>query len=389
MQRRGRIRRRPGRVVALFLTSLAVVLAAATPVVAGNATAKPDPQLGAAVAATKRAYEGTDRPVDPTPRAAVKGKNLVIVSAGQSSVSAQVPVSAAVDAAKTIGWQVDVYDGKLTPATYPGLVRQAIAAGADGIMLVAIDCQMVKQPLAEARAKGIAVTAIGAFDCDDPQAGGARRGLFNATINLGPGVKSIGAWVAAYGAQQANYMIADSKNSAKIMLVTAPEFTTLHYIDQGFRRTISRSGGSKIVSTLQLASADFVNGQLVPKIQAELLRHPEVTWIRSPFTFATTLGVVPALGADASPPKVMGGEGYQPEIDLLRDGRITAVNVVSAAWESWAAIDSLNSAFRNEKPVDSGFGWIMTDRNHNLPPTGQPEPAYDYETAYRKAWGVG
>jgi ribose transport system substrate-binding protein len=367
----------------------ALVLAAATPLSAHSVAAKPDPQLAASVAATKRAYAGTDRPVDPTPRAAVKGKHLVIVSAGQSSISAQVPVSAAVEAAETIGWQVDVYDGKLTPATFPQLVRQAIAAGADAIMLVAIDCSAVKQPLEEARAKGIAVTAIGAFDCNDPLGGGDKRGLFNATINLGPDAQNLGAWVASYGAQQAHYMIADSKNAARILLVTSPEFTTLRYIDKGFRRTISRSGGSKIVSTLELASADFVNGQLVPKIQAELVRHPDVTWIRSPFTFATTLGVIPALGTNPSKIDVMGGEGYQPEIDLLRDGKITAVNVVSVAWESWAAIDSLNSALRHEKPVDSGFGWIMTDRNHNLPPTGQPEPAYDYETAYRKAWGVG
>ncbi len=388
MQRRARIRGGPSRLVVFCAVCTASVLAATAPLVARTTAAKSDPQLAVAIAATKQAYKGTDRPVDPTPRAATPDKHLVIVSAGQSSISAQVPVSAAVDAANAIGWQVDVYDGKLTPATYPQLVRQAIAADADGIMLVAIDCRMVKQPLEEARAKGIAITAIGAFDCNDPRAGGAKRGLFNANINLGPSASNIGVWVASYGAQQANYMIADSKNAARILLVTSPEFTTLHYIDKGFRETIARSGGSKIVSTLQLSSADFVNGQLVPKIQAELLRHPEVTWVRSPFTYATTLGVVPALATNSSSVKVMGGEGYEPEIDLLREGKITAVNVVSAAWESWAAIDALNSRFRHEKPVDSGFGWIMTDRNHNLPSTGQPEPAYDYEAAYRKAWGV-
>jgi len=173
-----------------------------------------DAALRRAIAATNRAYQGTNRAVDPTPRAAVKGKHLVIISAGSASGGAGEGVESLVEAAETIGWDVDVYDGKLTPATYPGLVRQAIAAGADAMLLAGIDCQLVKQPLEEARAKKIAVTGIAAFDCSDPAAGGSDQDLFTAKINLGPQAKTIGAWVAAYGDAQANYVIAKSKNRA-------------------------------------------------------------------------------------------------------------------------------------------------------------------------------
>jgi ribose transport system substrate-binding protein len=377
----------PARLIAWCVLALALSVMSMSGAAAGAATKDGDAALQAAIAATNRAYEGTSRPVDPAPRAAVKGKHLVIVSAGQSSLSASVPVENAVDAAKVIGWNADVYDGKLTPANYPQLVRQAIAAGADAILLVAIDCQVVKQPLAEARAKGIVVGAIGAFDCNDPAAGGDKRGLFNARINFGAAGKNLGAWVASYGADQANYIIAKSNDTAKVLLITAPEFATFHYADDGFRKTIAKSRGSKIVSTLDIASADFLNNQLVPKIQAELLRHPEVTWIRSPFTYAT-LGVVPALGSDASKVDVLGGEGYAAELDLVREGKIAAVAVASPGWGAWAAIDTLNSVFRHEKPVDSGFGWVMTDRTHNLPASGELEPTIDYQAAYRKAWGI-
>jgi len=228
---------------------------------------------------------------------------------------------------------------------------------------------------------------VGAFDCSDPAAGGSKQSLFNARLNLGPSGTNLGAWVAAYGAQQANYIIAASKDSAKVLLVTDPEFTTLHYIDQGFRRTVARSH-TKIADTLEITAADFTNGQLVPKIQAALLQHPEVDWIRSPYSFATTLGVIPALGPRAGSMDVMGGEGYEPEIDLLRAGKLTAANVVSADWESWAAIDALNSTFRHEAPPDSGFGWIMVDHDHNLPASGTPVPSFDYRAAFEKAWGV-
>jgi ABC-type sugar transport system substrate-binding protein len=43
-------------------------------------------------------------------------------------------------AAQAIGWKVTILDGKLEPSTYGGLVDQAIADGANGIILDAVDC---------------------------------------------------------------------------------------------------------------------------------------------------------------------------------------------------------------------------------------------------------
>ena len=194
--------------------------------------------------------------------------------------------------------------------------------------------------------------------------------------------------MASYGTDQANYIIAASDNQAKIIVVSDPEFTTLYYTDRGFEKTIERSGGAEIVSTLEVTTADFVNNQLVPKIQAELLRHPEADWIKSPYTYATTLGVVPALGSRVGSIDVMGAEGHEAELDLLREGKITAVNIFSSEWLGWAAIDTMNSAFRETEPVDSGVGWVLADEQHNVPASGPYEPAVDYRAEFREVWGV-
>lgn len=53
----------------------------------GGATPTGGDPLAAARAATAAAYRGTSRPVDPTPRPAVKGKKVVVISTGQASVS--------------------------------------------------------------------------------------------------------------------------------------------------------------------------------------------------------------------------------------------------------------------------------------------------------------
>jgi ribose transport system substrate-binding protein len=362
----------------------------------GSATSQPESGSGSgggalqtATEVVQQAEKGTNRSVDPTSRPAAKGKHIVVISSGQASISSSVPSNGAVDAAKAIGWQVDLYDTKLNPSLYGPMVRQAIAAGANGIVLDAIDCQTVQQPLEEAKAKGLVVVAIYAFDCNDPHAGGAAQGLYSGFINFGPKAADVDTFTESYGADQANYVIASSNNKAKVIVIQDPEFTVLYYTYQGFKKTIDASGGSQIVDTLNITTTDLATGQLVPKIQAELLRHPEATWIKSPYTYATTLGIAPALASKAGQIDVMGGEGYAPELDLVRQGKVTAANVISSDWTGWASIDTMNSLFLKQKPVDSGIGWTLTDKTHNLPLSGEFVPAVDYKSAYKNAWGVG
>jgi ribose transport system substrate-binding protein len=345
-------------------------------------------QPAKAEAATQEAFKGTNRDVASTPRAAVKGKSIVVISAGQAASSSSVPSNGAVAAAKAIGWNVDLYDAKLDPSNYAPLVRQAIAAGVNGIVLDAIDCNTVKQPLEEAKAKGIAIVGIYAFDCTDSQAGGGDEALFSANINYGAKAVDPDAFAGVYGADQANYIIADSQNKAKIIAVQDPEFTVLYWTLKGFSDTIEASGGSQIVSTLEVTVADLSSGQIVPKIQAEILKHPEATWIKSPYTYVTTIGIAPALGANPNKIKVMGSEGFADELDLIRNGKITAANIISSEWVGWASIDTMNSFFLGQEPADSGIGWVMVDKDHNLPPSGEFVPPVDFQAQYKAAWGV-
>jgi ribose transport system substrate-binding protein len=129
----------------------------------------------------------------------------------------------------------------------------------------------------------------------------------------------------------------------------------------------------------------------VPKIQAEIQRYPTATWIKSPYTYATTVGIVPALGTNPNHISVMGGEGFYNELDDISSGKITATNAISSDWTGWAAVDTLNSIFNHTKPVDSGIGWTLVDASHNLPsnPMANYEPPIPYQAEYEKAWGVG
>ena len=360
-----------------------------TPGGAASSTASPAGGNGyqAAVTATAAAEKGTNRPVDPTSRPAVKNKSIVVISAGQATSSSQVPSDGAVEAAKAIGWKVTLYDAKLNPSNYSPLIRQAIAAHADGIVLDSIDCQAATAALKEAKAANIALVPITAFDCTDPAAGNQSTGVYSAVTNFGPTGKNVDAFTESYGADQANYIIAKSQNKAKIIVLQDPEFTVLHYTFQGFSKAIQNSGGSTMVDTVTFTVADLIDGQLVSKVQAALLQHPDATWIKSPYTTATQLGIVPGLGANTRHVSVMGGEGYPAELDLIRAGKVTAVNIISETWLGWSTIDTMNSYFLGKPPADSGIGWTIADATHNLPASGSFNPPIDFKAAYQKAWG--
>ncbi len=347
--------------------------------------------LKAAIAATNAGYQGTSTDVDPTSRPAAKDKTIVIISAGQGADSNSVPSNGALQAAQAIGWHASIYDAQLNPSKYAGLVDQAIAAHVNGIILDAIDCSTVKGPLEQAKKAGIAVTAMYAFDCNDPHSGGGTTTLFGGVTNYGAKNANLDKFTESYGSDQADYIIAKSDNKAKIIVVQDPEFTVLYYTALGFDNTIAASHGSQVIATLDITQEDLVDGQVVPIIQAELARYPQATWIKSPFTYATTLGIVPALGTNPNHVSVMGGEGFHDELDDIRNGKIVATNAISSNWTGWAAVDTLNSIFNHTKPVDSGIGWTLVDATHNLPsdPTADYQPAINYQAEYKKAWGVG
>jgi ribose transport system substrate-binding protein len=387
---------------AIVLAAIAIAVACSSSKTSSNSTSSgggdtgtvaaqnPATALAKAEAATKVNFKGNYTNVSPESRPAAKNKSVIIISASQASISSSVPANGAAEAAKKLGWKTTIYDAQLNPSKYAPLVRQAVTAKPDGIILVAIDCQNVQQPLQQAKNAGIKVVAIYAFDCNDAHAGGASSGLFSASINYGAKAANVDKFTESYGADQAQYIIAATKNKAKIIAIQDPEFTVLYYTLKGFTDTINASGGSKIVDTLNVTSSDITTGKIQAKVQAELLRHPEADWVKSPYTYVTQLGIAPSLGAKAGTLHVMGGEGFAPELDLIRQGKVTAVNIISSTWTGWASADTLNSAFLGKAPANSGIGWVIADKDHNVPPTPGSEyvPTVDFKAEYAKAWGV-
>ncbi len=343
-------------------------------------------------ATLKALCRGTLKSPSTASRPAVKGKRIVVISSGQSSISSSVPVNAAVAAAKAIGWQVSVYDEQLNPANAPGLMRQAISSGADGIILDATDCPTVKGPLQEAKARGILVVGIYSFDCNDPAFGAGGKPLFSGNINYGVATgRAIDKFTESYGAAQADAMIAATGGKAQVIYFNDPEFVVLKYTGQGFLNEIAKCSGCKVVDKVQFTGTEL-GSVLQQKAATALLQHPEANAVKSPYTAATILGIAPAVSQSGRVAQiyVMGGEGFQPELDLMRAHQgVNAAMIAPSDWTGFAAIDTMNSLFRHSKPAYSGLGWQLVDAQHNLPASGPFTSSIDYKAIYEKAWGVG
>ncbi len=384
---------------AAWAGALMVVVLAACSSTTGSTSGSPPATSGAQGsgnaqidAAVAKHFKGTLRQPDGTARPAAKGKKIVVISNGQASISSSIPSNAAAEAAKAIGWQATIYDGQLNPSKADGLVRQAVNSGADGIILDAIDCPLAKSALQEAKARGIKVVPIYAYDCNDPIYGGTDAPLFNGIVNYGAeAAKDIDQYTRDAGAAQADAVIYATHGHAKVIAFNDPEVTVLRYTNQGFLDEIAKCGGCQVV-----AKVDFLGAELGPALQQKvstvLLQHPEANAVKSPFTAASLLGISPAVvqAGRTADIYVMGGEGFQPELDLLRnDHGINAVNLTPSDWTGWAAVDSLNSFFLGQQPADSGLGQVLVDKNHNLPASGPYIPTIDFKAAYKKAWQVG
>jgi ribose transport system substrate-binding protein len=340
---------------------------------------------------TAAAEKGTSVTPDTTKRPVAKGKTVCIASPSEFLESSKIPSDAAAAAAKKIGWKVcnggKPLDGMNTPATYPGLIRTAIADGANGIVVDALDCDTIKAPLAEAKKKGIVIIPIYAFDCNDQYSHPKSAPLYSGCENYGGrSCLNLGGFTRGYGADQANYIIAKSNNKAKILELTDKEYIVLDYTSAGFDQTIAASGGSKVVQHLDFKSSE-VTGDLKQRVQNALLADKSINWVKIPYSAATTFGNI-GTAAHALKRNVMGGEGFKDEQDLIKSNVITAANSIDSRWTGWAAIDAMNSVFTHQKTHPSGIGWVIVDKAHDHL-NAQGNTNVQFMQAYAKAWGKG
>lgn len=336
---------------------------------------------------------GTATAVPTEGPAAVSDKSVWIISCSQSIDLCSDEVNEIELAATTIGWQTRVVNAEFDPVVAGDAIRQAVAAGADGIIVFGFDCPLVSQPLQEAVDAGIQTLGVVALDCDDPALPEQTAPLFTVDMEFdGEGEIYYSNFALDYGRDKAAIAIAATQGNARVMLLDVPDLVTVAALTDGFEEGMAACTTCEIVTTVDLTTLDQVNGVVEGKVTAALARHPQVDTIFQSTDGLFLTGVQTAIlnSGRAQDLLVIGSEGFLSNLDAIRSG--AGQNIAMAfdsRWEGWASVDAMNRAFAGAEQVHGGQGYIYVDATTNMPASGAWDSTVDFRAAFRTLWGVG
>lgn len=317
--------------------------------------------------------------------AAQPDKSVWVISCGEAVPSCVGPTAGAMEAGDAIGWDMTLFDGQLDPTRYGDGIRQAIAAGADGVIIAAIDCRVAEAPLREANAAGVTVVAFYSIDCEDP--------TFDAEVQFSgyDGLDTSYATVVAdWGASKARYLIDKLDGDVQVISYREDDLQAVTSIYEGFERELATCATCSIVDTIEFTFPDLLTPTgLRDQTSAAIQAHPEANAVHSLYDGMSLLGISQAvLDSGRNDDIVMvGGEGFAPNLDLIR-GNLgqDAAMAFPANWTGWDSIDTMNRLFAGQPNANSGNGWRIIDADVNMPTDGGYEPDVDYRAAYTAIW---
>ena len=331
--------------------------------------------------------EGTFRPPPDDGPAAVDGASIYVISCGQLLESCSVLVDGVMAGAEAIGWDATLFDTGLDFTKAGDGVRQAIAAGADGAVVVGVDCQHFSGALDEANAADFPVVVLNAFDCD-VTSDGEQEARFAAQVSFTPEGQDPEQGARDFAGAKVDFGIVDTDADLKVINLTQDDLLAITLLGEGFDAAVATCGSCELVDTVTFSTGDLLDGSLPQKVASAIVAHPEANAINFPYAAAVQLGIPGITDSSRDDLLVMGAEGMPSQYDLLADGQIDMVMAFPSDWTGWAAIDTLNRVLQGADIVDEGVGYQLLTADDLGPDNAPPAPPYDFEATYREVWGV-
>lgn len=335
----------------------------------------------------ERAYQGTytEPPSESNPP--VEGKTVWLLSCGEQIPTCALLTAAMQRAAETLGWETNVFDGEGVPANYTRGIRDAVAAGADGILPISYDCPLVKQALMQAQRAGVESVPVLGWDCDEVEPDG--EALYSAQISFGDRFASQEEVYRQSGRDIAAWVISHTEGEASTLAFTSDEFYTLAFQQEAFEENYGELCPGCPIEEFPYQATDY-GSPLQQRVASALVQNPDANAMYG--VPIPTAGPAPALQESGRIDEisVIGGYGLPEDTDLVLENRgLDAIFALPMEWVSYAAVDSLNRVFADREQVDQGLGYAILDEEAgNVPPAGEPfRTDVDFVAAYEESWG--
>jgi ribose transport system substrate-binding protein len=362
---------------------------ASTTASSGSAEGATEDFVAEAEQEVARDIKGTDRPLPKSGPKGMKGKKVYAIPCNAAAPGCGLTIEAVAEAAKELEWDVTIADGHGTAEGESAAIDAAIAAHAEGIILMVIDCAEVKPALERAKDAGIKIFAISSIDCDDPEVN-AGPSLFDGSFGTEP------EFIQSIWNEVADYVIAETGGDAKIILPVEKQPVVTYKYAKAFEKAIEKCSTCTVYTT-PVTLTDLTTNKVESVAAAALTAHPDANVVVAPYDAMIQLGIGAAVETARNSGReilLTGLEGLPANIELIEEGvQDMAAGSQPISWWGWAAVDGLNRVFAGAPQVDPGFGMQIITKEHNLP-TETPyyngnSKSQGYADNYRRIWGVG
>jgi ribose transport system substrate-binding protein len=390
----------------LLLVALALVAALAVSACGGSSSDSDSGSAGSAGGSTTAASSDTginldadrviadsfagvvERPPTSGPKAQ-RGKTVWLLSC-LAFEGCQRITNGMVDAGRALGWNVKVVDTKADPNLTISAMRQAVSAGADGIIELPMDCPLLKSGLLAAKSAGVPVVAYGGLDCDHPAFRGGEP-LFSANVAFNG--RDWGEFYGKTGERDADMVLALAAKQGiedpKIIQVRNDDQALQHEHSQRFEDEVKAKCPGCTVYPLSFTIPQLGGGKGPSIFKSGVLAHPDANILYYHASAWLPAGLQAAMqGAGRRFDVTCCGDGGQSDLQLIRDGVVDAAGSYPSDWAAFAVFDVMNRVFAGEREFPYEGGSVLyVDRDHNLPaPREYANGSFDYRGAYEKVW---
>jgi ribose transport system substrate-binding protein len=304
------------------------------------------------------------------PKAVAEPKKIWWITCGLAAEGCVRGPNAAKNAAKVLGWDLRIVDGKFDPRVWNQTIQEAIDQKIDAVVLDSVPTDVVGEAVARARKAGVVVGSSGSGNDPGPTS-------VNFEISLKPDAEA---------EAMANYLIWKTDGKLDAHVIAVNEFRVARQIVEDVTSIVKACSGCKVhVSNVSSAETATRVPQIATSYQQQ---HPQTNTLLGAYD-AVLLQTVPVMqDADIN---IASFNGIAPAIDFVRKGEEAATVGFSYEWAGWGVMDNLNRIFSGDEPVDQDIPIrLITEENIDSIPEGEPwDSGVDYPAEYTKLWKQG
>jgi ribose transport system substrate-binding protein len=344
-----------------------------------RSSAPSDPVVGQAQADVARASSSAAAYRGPARGPRAQRGGLVVFVAGDLTNGGIAGAALGVQqAARAIGWRLQILDGQGTTAGQARVLRAALRQKPTGIVLGGFDASA--QRLALRRAHELGIPAVG-WHAGTRPGPDRRAGLFT-NVSTDP---------AAVARLAADYAIAQSKGTAQAVIFTDRRYPIAASKADVMAAEIRRCRRCSLLDTVN-SPIDLAQQEMPGSVSSLLhrfgARFRYMLTINGIYIGGALAGFVNAGRRGNDPPFAIGaGDGDASDFERIRAGDHQTASVAEPLYlQGWQIVDELNRARAGQPPS----GYLTAPRlitRADVPEGAVFDPRSGYRENYRRIWG--